>query len=115
MTWEKSQGDFLESDVVEWVEAIWSPNKFKKRKSRPWGKQKVVAQIASIEGEFVKLTVLKAAVRENIIGCELRPHKVGTTITKKRSTLVRGNPERLHWSEEDVRAALLNQSGTEKR
>ena len=116
MTWEKSQGDFLESDVVEWVEAIWSPNKTRKRKkSRPWGKQKVIAQIAAIDGDFVKLTVLKAYITENIIGSELRPHKVGATITKKSSTLLRGEPERLLWSEEDVRAALLNQSDTEKR
>lgn len=106
MTWEKA-GQFVESDVVEWVEAIWSPNKFKKGKSRPWGKQKVVAQISSIDDEYVKLTVLKAAVIENIIGSDLRPYKIGMTITKKRSTLIRGNPERLHWSEEDVRNALL--------
>lgn len=110
MVWEKSQGDFLEFDVVEWVEAIWSPNKSRKRKkSRPWGKQKVVAQIVHIEGDFVKLTVLKAHITENIIGSELRPHKVGSTITKKRSTLLRGETERLLWSEEDVRAALLAQ------
>ena len=97
--------------IVEWVEAIWPPNKTRKRKkSRPWGKQKVVAQIAQIDGDFVKLTVLKAAVIENIIGSELRPHKVGTTITKKRSTLLLGNPERLHWSEEDVRSALIQSS-----
>ena len=51
----------------------------------------------------------EASVIENIIGSELRPHKVGTTITKKRSTLLRGSPERLHWSEEDVREALLSQ------
>jgi hypothetical protein len=116
MTWEQAKGELVESDVVEWVEAIWSPNKSRrKKKSRPWGKQKVVAQIASIEGEFVKLTVLKAAVIENIVGSELRPHKTGATITKKRATLLRGEPERLLWSEEDVRAALLNQSDTEKR
>lgn len=115
MTWEKSQ-EFIESDVVEWVEAIWSPNKTRRKKGgRPWGKQKVVAQIAHIDGDFVKLTVLKAAVIENIIGSELRPHKVGTTITKKRATLLRGNPERLLWSEEDVRAALLKQDSTEQR
>lgn len=108
MTWEQAKGELVESDVVEWIEAIWSPNKFKKKKSRPWGKQKVVAQIASIEGDFVKLTVLKASIIENIIGSELRPHKVGATITKKRSTLLRGEPERLLWSEEDVRAALLS-------
>ncbi len=108
MAWEKSNGEFLESDVVEWVEAIWSPNNSRrKKKARPWGKQKVVAQIASIEGDFVKLTVLKAAVIENIIGSELKPHKVGVTITKKRSTLLRSNPERMHWSEEAVRSALL--------
>lgn len=115
MTWEQSKGDLLESDVVEWVEAVWSPNKFKKRKSRPWGKQKVIAQIAAIDDDFVKLIILKAHIIENIIGSELRPHKVGSTITKKRSTLLRGEPERLLWSEEDVRAALLKQSGTEKR
>ena len=85
-----------------------SPNKScRKKKSRPWGKQKVAAQICSIEGDFMKLTVLKAAVIENIIGSDLRPHKIGSTITKKRSTFLRGNPKRLHWSEEDVRAALL--------
>ena len=110
MTWEKSQGDFLESDVVEWVEAIWSPKKTRRKKSRPWGKQKVTAQITHIDGDYLKLTVLKAAVIENVIGSELRPHKVGMTITKKRATLLRGNPERLHWSEEDVRTALLSHS-----
>ncbi len=116
MTWEQAKGEFVESDVVEWVEAIWSPNKTRKRKkSHPWGKQKVVAQIAHIDGDFVKLTVLKAAVIENIIGSELRPHKVGSTITKKRSTLLRGETERLLWSEEDVRAALLKQGSTEQR
>ncbi len=108
MTWEQSK-NFIEADVVEWVEAIWSPKKFKKGKSKPWGKQKVVAQITHIDGDFIKLTVLKAAVIENIIGSDLRPLKVGTTITKKRSTLLRGSPERLHWSEEDVRAALMAQ------
>ena len=109
MTWTQS-GEFVESDVVEWTEAIWPPNHSRRRrKSRPWGKQKIVAQIAHIEGDFVKLTVLKASVIENLIGSDLRPHKVGATSTKKRPTLLRGNPERLLWSEEDVRAALLAQ------
>lgn len=107
MAWTQS-GEFVESDVVEWTEAIWPPNHSRRRKkSRPWGKQKIVAQIAHIEGDFVKLTVLKASVIENLIGSDLRPHKVGATITKKRQTLMRGEPERLLWSEEDVRRALL--------
>lgn len=113
MTWMPS-GEFVESDVVEWTEAIWPSNTGRgharrRKKSRPWGKQKIVAQIAHIEGDFVKLTVLKASVIENLIGSDLKPHRVGATITKKRPTLLRGNPERLLWSEEDVRAALLAQ------
>ncbi len=108
MTWEKSVGEFVESDVVEWVETIWPPNSPRRRKkSLPWGKQKVIAQITAIEGDLLKLTILKSEITENIIGGELRPHKVGSTITKKRATLLRGEPERLLWSEEDVRAALL--------
>lgn len=108
MTWEKS-GEFVESDVVEWTEAIWPPNHSRRRKkSRPWGKQKVTAQITAVDGDFVKLTILKSEITENIIGSELKPHKVGTTITKKRQTLLRGEPERLLWSEEDVRKTLLS-------
>ena len=107
MTWTQS-GEFVESDVVEWTEAIWPPSHSRRRKkSRPWGKQKVTAQITAVDGDFVKLTVLRSSITENIIGSELKPHKVGTIITKKRQTLMRGEPERLLWSEEDVRKALL--------
>lgn len=107
MAWTQS-GEFVESDVVEWTEAIWPPNHSRRRKkSRPWGKQKVTAQITAVDGDFVKLTVLRSSIIENIIGSELKPHKVGTTITKKRQTLMRGEPERLLWSEEDVRMALM--------
>jgi len=116
MAWTQS-GEFVESDVVEWTEAIWPPSHSRRRNERrggrgraaprPWGKQKITAQIAAVDGDFVKLTVLRSAIVENIIGSELKPHKVGTTITKKRATLLRGEPERLLWSEEDVRNALL--------
>lgn len=108
MAWTQLD-EFVESDVVEWTEAIWPPNHSRRRKkSRPWGKQKVTAQITAIDGDFVKLTILRSSITENIIGSELKPHKVGTIITKKRQTLMRGEPERLLWSEEDVRKALLD-------
>ncbi len=98
MTWEKSGESFVESDVVEWTEAIWPPSHNRRRKkSRPWGKQKIVAQITATDGDFIKLIILKSAITENIIGSDLKPHKVGSTITKKRSTLLRGEPERLLW------------------
>lgn len=108
MTWEKAD-QFVESDVIEWIEAIWPPKSGRRRtKPRPIGKQKVIAQIAVIEGDFFKLTVLKSEILENESIKPILPHKTGTTITKKRSTLLRGEPQRLHWSEEDVRRILLS-------
>ncbi len=108
MAWTQS-GEFVESDVVEWTEAIWPRRTARRRKSkpRPVGKQKVTAQITEIDGDFIKLTVLKSELLENTVARELLPHKVGTVITKKCTTLLRGEPQRLHWSEEDVRMALL--------
>ncbi len=107
MTWEQAN-QFVESDVIEWTEAIWPQRKSRRRtKPRPIGKQKVVAQIASIDGDFIKLTVLKSEILENNSIKEIIPPKPGSTITKKRATLLRGEPQRLHWSEEDVRKVLL--------
>lgn len=108
MTWEKSTKDFVVSDVIEWTETIWQPrNPRSRKKPRPWGKQKVTAQITEIEAEYIKLTILKSEITENILGSELRPHKTGSSITKKKQTVLKGEPQRLHWSEETVRKALL--------
>ena len=109
MTWEQSDS-FVISDVIEWTEAIWPRRTARRRKSKPRlvGKQKVIAQITEIDGDFIKLTILKSELLENTVAKILIPHKVGTVITKKRSTLLRGEPERLLWSEEDVRKALLH-------
>ncbi len=110
MTWEQSDS-FVVSDVIEWTEAIWPRRTARRRKSkpRPVGKQKVIAQITEIDGDFIKLTVLKSELLENAVAKELLPHKAGTVITKKRTTLLRGEPQRLHWSDEDVRKALLEE------
>ncbi len=109
MTWEQAD-QFVESDVIEWTEAIWPPKTGRRRrtKPRPVGKQKIIAQIAAIDGDFIKLTVLKAEITEDNSLKPILPHKPGSSITKKRSTLLRGEPKRLHWSEEDVREALLS-------
>jgi len=107
MSWEVSQ-EFVVSDVVEWTETIWPARKpRRKSKPRPLGKQKVTGQIAEIEGEFITLIILKAEITDNPHRADIRAHLVGTAITKKKQTILKGEPQRLHWSEEDVRSALL--------
>lgn len=106
--WEKAGGAFVVSDVIEWTETIWPPrNPRSRKKPRPWGKQKVTAQITEIDADYIKLTVLKSEITENTIGSELKPHKVGSALSKKKGTILKGEPQRLHWSEEDVREILL--------
>jgi hypothetical protein len=107
MTWEHELRQFLEADVIEWTEAIWPPSTSRRKKRRPWGKQTVIGQITRIEADFISIVVLQARITENNFSSELHPYKVGTTIKKKRQTILKGSPERLHWSEETVRAALL--------
>lgn len=105
MTWTESR-EFIVGDVVEWTEAMWPPKRGKK-KQRPLGEQKAIGQIAEIDGDFIKITVLKSEITKNDAIKDLYSHKVGTTIARKRATLLRGKPERLLWSEEEVRATLL--------
>lgn len=106
--WEKSGAAFVVSDVIEWTESIWPPrNPRSRKKPRPWGKQRATAQITDIDAEYIKLTILKSEITENMIGSELKPHKVGSAITKKKQTVLKGDPQRLLWSEEDVRESLL--------
>lgn len=106
--WEKFTKDFVISDVIEWTETIWPTRKpRRKSKPRPLGKQKVTGQITGIEGDFVTFTILRSAITENPDRTDIKPHTVGADITKKIQTILKGEPERLLWSEEDVRMALL--------
>ena len=107
MTWEHAARELLEADVIEWTEAIWPPSTWRRKKKRPWGKQTITGQITKSDGEFLEVLVLRAKVVENNYKWELGAHKVGTTLKRKRVTLLKSEPERLHWSEEDVRAVLL--------
>ncbi len=94
MTWEQSDS-FVISDVIEWTEAIWPRRTARGRKStarRVWksraapvGQQKVIAQITEIDGDFIKLTVLKSELLENTVAKALVPHKVGTQSSPKNT------------------------------
>ncbi len=109
LNWDSAVGELVLSDVIEWTETIWPARKpRRKSKPKPLGKQKVTGQITGIEGDFITLTILKTEITDNPHRADIRPHQAGTAITKKQQTILKGEPQRLHWSEEDVRKALLN-------
>lgn len=107
--WESVVGELVISDVIEWTETIWPARKpRRKQKPKPLGKQKVTGQVTGIEGDFITLIILKAEITHNPHRADIRPHQIGTAITKKQETIFKGEPQRLHWSEEDVRNSFLN-------
>lgn len=106
--WESAVGELVIADVIEWTETIWPARKpRRKQKPKPLGKQKVTGQITGIEGDVITFTILRSAITENPNKTDIRPYQVGAVLTKKRQTILKGEPQRLHWSEEDVRGALL--------
>ena len=109
--WGSEVGELVLSDVIEWTETIWPARKpRRKSKPKPIGKQKVTGQITKIEEDFITFVVLKADIIDNPHRADIKPHTVGTALTKKKQTILKGEPHRLHWSEEDVRATLLVES-----
>ena len=109
LNWDNTVGELVISDVIEWTETIWPARKpRRKSKPKPLGKQKVTGQITGIEGDFIALIILKAEITDNPHRADIRPHQTGTAITKKQQTILKGDPQRLHWSEEDVRSTLID-------
>lgn len=108
LNWESTVRELVLSDVIEWTETIWPVRKpRRKSKPRPLGKQKVTGQITGIEGDFITLIILKAEITDNPHRADIRPHQAGMAITKKKQTILKGEPQRLYWSEEDVRQSLI--------
>lgn len=108
MTWKQSGDGFLETDIFCWKEGIW-PTRRRRRAKYPSGEQEVTGEITAIDGDFISLRVMKAEITKNEVAKELKPHKVGAVIRKKRASLLKADTKRLLWSDEDVRAALLKE------
>jgi hypothetical protein len=96
------------ADVIRWVEPIWAPPRKKKDKPTKIGEQRISAEVIVL-GSYMGLLV-RAVERLSLIGQgadkNLPVIKVGDTIRRKKSTIDRGQTERLLWSEESVRDGL---------
>ena len=112
-SWLPVIGRIIEGDVLRWTQVIWSDQKQGRGKDKKHvirGKQQVTAQITDIDNDFITLKVIEAEITETNSGRPLYPHKPEEIIRKKQSTLTRGNLERLIWSDETARHAIITQN-----
>src|ERR1700687_988145 len=107
--WIPCGGGFIEADVIRWKEAVWRRSKRKRRRAVRLGDGRVTAEVIRDEDGWVDLLIRGYAVSDEIRGRKVEVLAKGTEIRRKRSTIERGKPERLPWSDETARAALASQ------
>jgi hypothetical protein len=101
---------FIEADVIRWKEPVFK----NRRRGRPLqlGERLVTAEVLRDDGAsgWVDLLVRhseagSARWGSNLSDLQLPP--VGAATKRRRRTILRGNPDRLAWSDESARASVV--------
>lgn len=107
--WIPCGGGFVEADVIRWKESVWKRPKRGRGRAVNVGDRMVTAEVIRDEDGWVDLLVRGYAVVHEKTGRKVvEVLAKGTEIRRKRSTIELGNPERLPWSDETVRAILVS-------
>lgn len=109
--WLKCGADFIIPDVIRWTEAVWPEQKrrSKKRKPTKLGERRVTAAVMTLDSrDYVRLSVIKDEIIDNKYGMPLKQLKKGEVIVRKKSTIAKGHPERMKWSEESARSLAVS-------
>src|SRR5438132_3251150 len=104
--WIPCGNGFIEADVVRWKEGDW-----KRRGSRKihLGDRLVIAEVLREDGEeWVYLLVRRCEMVSEKTGRKVALLPKGEEIRRKRTTIERGKAERLAWSDETARGALVS-------
>lgn len=109
-TWLSAR-DFIEADVIKWVEGIFERKGKKNPRSVRVGERTVVAEVVrdGMGDDWALLLVLRSELTTSGTDGKARALEAGSTVRRKRATILRGSVERLQWSEEDVRERLCHE------
>jgi len=108
--WIPCSTGFIEADVVRWTEPVWKRGRRKGSRPVKVGERLVVAQVAGVEaGGWALLQVIESRVTEEKQGRRVTEVlRKGQDVRRKCTTIKRGKPERLRWSDESARANLTS-------
>lgn len=109
--WIRLTADFIEADVIRWDEAVFARQGRRARQPMKIGTRRITAEVLKgpdAEG-WVALLVRRCEVlSETVIGQAVEVFKNGKSLRRSRSTLLRGEPERLLWSDETARDVVAS-------
>jgi hypothetical protein len=105
--WIPCGNGFIEADVIRWKESVWEkPSRKRTARAVNAGERMVVAEVIRDKDGWVDLLLRGSTVVSEKPGWLLKPLPKNLEVRRRRQTIKRGNPERLLWSDESVRAGL---------
>ena len=104
--WTPLTSGFIAADVIRWEEAVFSKTQRRSRRAMKIGTRRITAEVTSgpdNEG-WVTLLVRQCEVLTEIaVGHDVEVFANGAPLRRAISTIMRGKPERLLWSDETAR------------
>lgn len=108
--WLPCGAEFIVADVIRWREPVWKPQpRHSKKKAVITGHRIIAGQIVKIDrGGWVHIEVAECSVEPAPNWLRpLYPLKRGESIRRQRGKIGQGKVERLPWSDETARAAII--------
>jgi hypothetical protein len=101
---------FIEADVIRWKEAVWKPKARRNSRAVKIGDRTMTAQVLKLTPDGWALLVVKKCETTNAETWwrTIPALKAGAELRRRPATLSRGRVERLPWSDESARAAVVS-------
>ncbi len=106
--WIRCGAGFMEADVIRWKEEVWRRPKRERGHAVNLGDRMVTAEVIRDEEGWVDLLIRAHTISHEKPGRKVEVLAKGTEIRRKRSTIERGKPERLIWSDESARTIIAS-------
>ena len=110
MGWISCGKGFIEADVIRWREPIWKPQgRTSKKPPTMLGFRTVTAQVLKFDRYGWVHVQVAACTVEPLLRCtkQLYPLETGKPVRRKRDKIGQGKIERLLWTDETARDAIL--------
>ena len=107
--WIPIEDGFIGADVVRWKEVAYGQRRSRRGKAPRLGKRVVTAEVLKEPDKkgWVRLLARHCETIEQLSIRKLPSLLPGDEIKRARKTIMRGNPERLLWSDESAREAVI--------
>jgi hypothetical protein len=109
--WVPVGGGFIAADVIRWKEKVYHPRRTQRGRAVRLGERLLIAEV--LQGPdskgWVRLLVRKCESLVEFTTRKLPAYLNGAEIKRARKTIMRGNPERLLWSDESARAVVASE------